>query len=207
DSTELSLTLAPASAPVIQGGATSFGVIAASGPHNGRLARLSVDGLPAGVTASFVPPRIGPGQSAQMLVNAAMTAATGTAAFTVTAVIESGEQSSVTGAITVLAGGRTALAGRVVDTDRNPLPQASIILNSLSVSTDANGNFLMLDPPAGDQVVLIDGDPASNASNRYPTIPVSVTIVANRVNELPYLPHLHRQHQRFTPINPTRKTV
>jgi hypothetical protein len=87
------------------------------------------------------------------------------------------------------------------------------MLDTITVSTDANGNFLMLDPPVGEQVVLIDGDPAgsaanaSSAANRYPTIPVSLTIVANQVNELPYLPHLHRQHERFTPIHPTQKTV
>src|SRR5438034_9519764 len=81
-------------------------------PHKGRLASLSVDGLPAGVTAAFVPPRIGPGQSAQMLVNAAMAAGTGTAAFTVTAVIERGEESRRNGAIAVLAGGRNPVAAR-----------------------------------------------------------------------------------------------
>ena len=42
--------------------------------------------------------------------------------------------------------------------------------------------------------MLIDGDPAGSPANKYPTIPVSMTIVANQLNELPYLPHLHQQH-------------
>jgi len=52
---------------------------------------------------------------------------------------------------------------------------------------------------------LIDGDPAGSAADHYPTIPVSLTIVANQLNELPYLPHLHRQHERFTPIRRRRR--
>ena len=81
------------------------------------------------------------------------------------------------------------------------------MLDTITVSTEANDHFLMLDPPAGEQVVLIDGDPAGSAADRYPTIPVSLTLVANQLNELPYLPHLHRQHQRFTPIHPTQPTI
>ena len=94
-----------------------------------------------------------------------------------------------------------------MDTDRLPLGGVAIILENLTVSTDANGNFLMLDPPAGEQVVLIDGAPANAPAAKYPTIPVSLTLVANQLNELPYLPHLHRQHERFTPIHPTADTI
>jgi hypothetical protein len=65
----------------------------------------------------------------------------------------------------------------------------------------------VLNLAAGEQVVLIDGDPAGSGADRYPTIPVSMTIIANQLNELPYVPHLHTQHQRFTAIHPTQKTV
>jgi hypothetical protein len=207
DPASLRLTLAPASAPVMQGGTTSFSLEAGNGPPRTDAARLSVEGLPAGVRASFIPARIGAGQSAQMLVSASPGAATGTASFTVKATQDGGQISTVVGSLTVLAGNRTALAGRVVDTERKALSRVSIILDNLTVSTDANGNFLMLDPPAGEQVVLIDGDPAGSAADKYPTIPVTVTIVANQLNELPYLPHLHKQHQRFTAIPPNQKTV
>jgi RHS repeat-associated protein len=201
------LTLAPASAPVMQGGTTSFSIEAGNGPPRADGARLSVDGLPTGVRAAFIPSRIGAGQSAQMLVTASPGAATGGMSFTVKAAQDSGQTSTVVGALTVLVGNRTALAGRVVDTDRKALSRVSIILENLTVSTDANGNFLMLDPPPGEQVVLIDGDPAGSPQNRYPTIPISLTIAANRLNELPYLPHLHRQHERFTPIDRNRPTT
>jgi RHS repeat-associated protein len=207
DPPAFSLTLSPAAASVLQGGTTSYGIEAANGPARLGAARLSVDGLPSGVTALFIPAQIAPGQAAQMLLRATSGAAVGAKAFTVRAVGDGGQGSSVAGTVMVLAGGRTALAGRVVDTNRQPLSRVAIILDNVTVSTDANGNFLMLDPPVGEQVVLIDGDPAGSPANRYPTIPVSMTLVANQLNELPYLPHLHRQHERFTPIHPTQKTV
>lgn len=85
DPNALRLTLAPASASVLQGGSTSFGIDAGNGPPRTGAARLSVEGLPAGVRASFVPARLGVGQSAQMLVTAAPGVATGPASFTVKA--------------------------------------------------------------------------------------------------------------------------
>ena len=106
-----------------------------------------------------------------MLLGAAASAAVGAKAFTVRAA-GVGDASSVSGTMTVLAGGRTALAGRVVDTERRALARVATMLDTITVSTDANGDFLMLDPTAGEQVVLIDGDPAGSPANRYPTITV-----------------------------------
>ena len=101
------------------------------------------------MSASFIPSQLAPGQRAQLLLRATAGAALGAKAFTVRALGEGGQASSVTGTVTVLAGDRTALAGRVVDTDRQPLSRVSIILDNVTVSTDANGNFLLLDPPTG----------------------------------------------------------
>jgi len=137
DPNSLSLTLAPASASVLQGGTTTYGIVAANGPPGARSARLSVEGLPSGVTASFTPSRLAAGQTAQMLVKAAPGAATGTASFTVRAIPDGGQASTVAGALTVLAGNRTALAGRVVDTERQPLARVAIILENITVATDA----------------------------------------------------------------------
>jgi hypothetical protein len=55
-----------------------------------------------------------------MLLKAMAGAAKGTQSFTVKAVVDRGQASSVADAVTVLAGGRTALAGRVVDTEETP---------------------------------------------------------------------------------------
>jgi len=117
-------------------------------------------------------------------------------------------RAAVSGTFTVLDDARTALIGRVVDTDRQPLPGVAILVGGQRALTDASGNFLLLDPPAGDQVILIDGDPASQPGRHYPTIPVSMTIVSGQTNELPSLPHLHVQRDfNFTPIVPSRETV
>jgi hypothetical protein len=83
-----------------------------------------------------------------------------------------------------------------------------ILVGGQRAVTDARGEFQLLDPPTGHQVILIDGDPASRPGRHYPTIPLSMRIVAGQTNELPYLPHLHVQRAiNFTHINPSRETV
>ncbi|OLD62965.1 MAG: hypothetical protein AUI47_10710 [Acidobacteria bacterium 13_1_40CM_2_68_5] len=205
------LVVAPASAPVIQGSSTSFRVSLDSGAvAQAAPLTLSITGLPAGVTATFAPRSILPGQASLLVIAAAPNATVGHATLTVTGAAETGKGSatSASSSLTVLASGRTALIGRIVDTNREPLKTVAITLEDHIVFTDVNGNFLMLDPPAGDQVVLIDGGPASTPDRRYPTIPASVTILAGRTNELPYVPHLHRQKDyNFTPIHPTLDTI
>src|SRR5439155_15043888 len=156
---------------------------------------LVISGLPDGLTATFSPSAIAVGQSATLVVRAAPTAAVRQSVpFTVTGTgpgVNGTIRAAVSGTLTVLDDARTALIGRVVDTDRQPLPGVAILVGGQRALTDASGNFLLLDPPTGDQVILIDGDPASQPGRHYPTIPVSMTIVSGRTNELPYLPHLH----------------
>jgi hypothetical protein len=150
------MTLAPASAPLLHGGSVSFGVTLSGVTSARSTAELSVSGVPAGVTATLVPPA--------------------TAVFTVRAAVDTAagrRAAAVTGGLTVLAGNRTALVGRIVDTERDPIPGVAIVLDQRTAVTDSNGNFLLLDLPAGEDVILIDGDPAGAPGRRYPTIPVS----------------------------------
>jgi RHS repeat-associated protein len=108
----------------------------------------------------------------------------------------------------VIAEGRTALVGRVVDTDRQALTGVEILVGGQRAVTDAKGEFQLLDPPTGDQVILVDGDPASRPGRHYPTIPLSMKIMAGKTNVLPYLPHLHVQREiNFTHIDHSRETV
>jgi RHS repeat-associated protein len=207
---DFTLTLKPASVPILPGSTTTLGITASDVRNPRNTVALSITGLPTGVTALLVPPRLAPGQLGQIVLRAAADAPASTQPFTVSAMVETLQgphAASVIGSVTVIAGNRTALIGRVVETDRTPLAGVAIVLDQLTAYTDANGNFLMLDPPPGEQVVLIDGDPISVPGRRYPTIPLTLTIVADGVNELPYLPHLHRQHERFTAIHPTNKTI
>src|SRR3970282_2130534 len=88
--------------------------------------------------------------------------------------------------------GSTALAGRILDTERRPLPGVTIVMplgtRELRAVTDATGHFRLEDPPAGDQLILVDGETASTASAKYPTIPVTVKIRPHGVTQLHYVP-------------------
>ena len=95
------LTLAPAAASMLQGGSTSYGIEAGNGPARLGSARLSVDGLPSGVTASFIPAQLAPGQKAQLLLRASRGARVGAKTLTVRAVGDGGQASTVTGTVTV----------------------------------------------------------------------------------------------------------
>jgi hypothetical protein len=160
------VVLAPAAGTIFQGSRTSFRVsVPRSGRDHGAVA-LAVTGLPAGVSAAVVPATVVPGQSAQLLVRAAADAPPTSAGFEVSATVQAARgpvSSTATGTLTVLDRNQTALIGRVLDTDREPLPGVAVIVEGTSAFTDANGHFILLDPPAGEQVVLIDGGPASNA--------------------------------------------
>ncbi|MBI1847197.1 MAG: hypothetical protein HYR86_09530, partial [Candidatus Rokubacteria bacterium] len=209
---DFSLAIAPAATQVLQGSTTSFTVTPTGTANLTSAVALTVGGLPSGVTGTFAPPTVAPGQAAALVLTTTSSAALGTATFTVTATTTTDGSvvtHTATGSLTVVAAGQTALVGRVLDTNGVPLQNVAIRIGSTFVSTDAGGNFLFLNPPTGSQVVLIDGDPASpSADQHYPTIPVTVTIVANQTNPLPFVPYLHvQQNYNFTRIDPGTDTV
>ena len=70
-------------------------------------------------------------------------------------------------------------------------------------TTDASGNFLFTNAPAGLQVLLIDGPSAL-----YPgDLPVQMTIQPGVANVLPYPVFLHEVSQNYIPIVPGAQTV
>lgn len=72
----------------------------------------------------------------------------------------------------------------------------SYVSERLTRITDASGNFLLTNPPTGQQVLLVDG-----SSDVYPgSLPVQVTIQAGQANVLPYPVFLHEVSQNYFPI-------
>jgi RHS repeat-associated protein len=190
------LTAAPATGMAVPGMQTIFSVTAVAFGNYANLVSLAVTGLPSGATATLTPPQVAPGASALLGVTLPSTLAPGTYPFIVTGMgLVNGVLTthSAGAAAAVLAPGTTALSGRVVTTEEAPLPNVTIRLGSLTTQTDGGGNFLLSNPPAGPQVVLIDGSTASTPTVSYPTIPLTVTIAPGQVTSLGLTPHLHAQ--------------
>ena len=101
---------------------------------------------------------------------------------------------SVTATVQVLTTGETTFSGLVLDEDAKPVKGALVKIGVVQVVTDDGGNFLMTNPPIGaNQVLFIDGGPASTPQHNLPIIPYKVTIVAGQANVLSFVPHLHFQ--------------
>ncbi len=193
---DFSLTATPGTATAIQGSQVSYAVsVAAQGGFTG-LVTLAVAGVPPGATATFTPPVLSPGQVGTLAVQTAGTTPLGSSTLTVSGsgVTSAGtvsHQQTVT--ISVVAAGQTALTGRVLDTDSNPVQGVTLTLAGVSTKTDAAGNFLLQNVPAGaDQFLFIDGSTAV-PDQKFPTFPALVTLVAGQVNQLPVTPFLHPQ--------------
>ncbi|NJD67632.1 MAG: hypothetical protein FIA90_02990 [candidate division NC10 bacterium] len=216
-SQDFALSVSPPSGAVVQGTSTTYMVrLASTGAHQFTgLASPSLEGLPQGATASFSPALLATGQTATLRVNAASTTPVGIVPLTIVAVASIDGRPvtrSASASLAVVGAGITALAGRVLDTDEQPIQGVTLRIEtaqgSIEAVTDAGGNFLMQNPPVGDQVVLIDGQTASTSTKHYPTIPTNVTILSGVVNQLPFIPHLHLQKNfNFTQISPTQETI
>ena len=185
----------PLTMPAIGQGSFSVGLIGTGGFTN--LASLAVTGLPTGMTALFNIGAIGSGQSSLLTLTTSGTTPTGTYPLVVTAL------SALNGVVTprsttvnvqVLATGETTFSGLVLDEEDKPVKGALVKIGVVQVATDDAGNFLMQNPPVGaNQVLFIDGGPASTPGKSLPIIPYKVTIVAGQANALSFVPHLHFQ--------------
>ena len=194
---DLQLTVQPAMLVVPAAGQAAFSVSLTGCGGVTTLATLAVTGVPSGTTVLLGAPTLTAGQTTQLTVATTGNTSAGSYPLTVRATALLNGAIAVRSAqvtLQVQAPGVTSLAGQVLDEDARPLQGALIKLGTLQATTDAAGNFLLLNPPAGpDQLLLIDGGPASTPGRSFPIIPYKVTIVAGQANSLGFTPHLHFQ--------------
>ena len=149
--------------PALGQGSFAVGLTGTEGFTN--LASLSVTGLPTGMTALYSIGTIGAGQSSLLTLTTNGTTPTGTHPITIVATGSLNGVTiprSLTVNIQVLATGATTFAGQVLDEEDKPVKGALIKIGTTQVTTDDAGNFLMSNAPVGaDQVLFIDGGPAS----------------------------------------------
>ena len=193
----MQLSTLPATLAIPSSGQASFNVALTGSGGFTNVATLAVTGLPTGVTATFKSATLTANQRTLLTLITNGSVPAGTVPLTIMATgLVNGVSTTRSVAVTlqVQAAGLTSLTGQVLDEDDQPVNGALAKLGALQVATDDAGNFLLLNPPVGtDQLIFIDGGPASTPTKSFPIVPYKVTIVAGQTNTLGFVPHLQFQ--------------
>ncbi len=95
------------------------------------------------------------------------------------------------------AAGVTALAGQALGLSGRPLAGVAVHAAGQATTTDANGQFLLADLPAGHLVLTVDGRPASDGERSYGSFEIGVDLAAGQTTALEqpvWLPALDTAH-------------
>jgi RHS repeat-associated protein len=171
------------------------------------LATIRVQQAPDGVTATLGAGALTGGQSTTLTVTPTGLAAPGAVVVEATAVLD-GIVVRQTAAVQldVVPGQHTALGGRLVLVDGTPIAGAKLTLAGGTLDTDAGGNFLFLDPPAGRHMLALDVNAARAGLPIYAIDVELASGVATRLPPLRITPP--PPPERFVPIdNATRDQV
>ncbi|MEX0744027.1 MAG: RHS repeat-associated core domain-containing protein [Phycisphaeraceae bacterium] len=172
------------------------------------LATLTVQGLPAGVTASFTPaPTLSAAQTATLTFGAASGAASSAIPISIRAeAVASGEVLVRTALLNVTVASSAALTGvkgRFITPERAGI--AGVIVradltpdNQPQTTTDAAGNFQLVGLPGGAVTLRFDATPANPL---YPIWPYTTTLAANQIAVIPdWTIHPPPSDDKFVPI-------
>src|SRR5207244_278946 len=149
----------------VAGDQTSVNLAAGGSGSFASLVSLTISTpTPAGgITAGFSPSNVvAPGASAFVNFALASTVTPGSYGFTVSGQAQvDGRTLTRTAAFTleVLAQETPAVTGRVLTAEAvpRPVPGVTVTLGSAFTLTDAGGNFVLLAPPPGANMLLVDG--------------------------------------------------
>jgi RHS repeat-associated protein len=106
--------------------------------------------------------------------------------------------------------GVTALVGRVLKLDGNPLPNMTLKIGKRTALTDKNGIFLLLNIDSGHQDLVMDGSTAKDGKNVYGLYEASLEVVSSQTNILPYtiwMTALDMAHEVTIPSPTVTETV
>jgi RHS repeat-associated protein len=213
-SQDFQLNVMPATVSAMQrSSSTQVVAVTSSQTDFSQLARLQVTGLPAGVSRTFDPDQITAGATSSLALNLSnVDLSPGSYPFTVsaTATIDGHDvQHTFPATLNVIAAGQTALTGRVLSTEKEPIIGATVSLDGKTATTDSAGSFLLIAVTAGQsRPVMIDGRTASAPNKSYPVIVEPANVVANQVNTVPftfYLPAIDTQFEKD--VIPNQNTV
>ena len=196
DTQEFQITVAPSTIQAVdKTTGTAIVSLTSSNQTFTQLAKLSITGLPNGVTAEFTPQNITAGATSTLKLNLQnSTAPVGSYSLMIkgAAIIDGHEViKQTTASLSILAAGQTTISGRVLNTDSEPVIGATVSLDGRTVTTDASGSFTLSGVTAGTARPLqIDGRTASAPNRTYPVITEPANIAAGVANQVPYIFYL-----------------
>ena len=196
DTQEFQVTVAPSTIQAVdKTTGTAIVSLTSNNETFTQLAKLSITGLPNGVTAEFTPQNITAGAASTLKLNLQnSTAPVGSYSLIIkaSAIIDGHEVIKQTAAsLSILAAGQTTISGRVLNTDSEPVIGATVSLDGRTVTTDASGSFTLSGVTAGvARPLQIDGRTASAPNRTYPVITEPANIVAGVANQVPYIFYL-----------------
>ena len=208
-SSGFSVTAGPSSASVQQGTSTSYSVTLSSSNGFSQLAKLSVTGLPSGVTAGFSPAQITTGQIAILTITAPAGQPIGNATLTISAAatVEGIPTTASANVGLAVQAASTSLIGRIVESDNIETPIPGIVATFLGVDdagnhtgcsgqtrSDAAGNFAFTNLGTsclGRQLIGYDGN-TSTDGEKYAGVNLAYTMIAGQITgpELVHLPSI-----------------
>src|SRR5439155_17898367 len=202
------LAASPPLARVIAGDQASVSLLVEGTGNFGSLVALSMSEAPAGITTSLSPALLVPNASGFLSLDVASSVAPGTYAFTISGqALVDGQTTTRTAGfmLQVLAPTTSAVTGRVLTAEAvpQPIPGATVTLGSAFTLTDAAGNFVLLAPPTGDSMLLVDGRTASTPVVQYPAVEVNIDVASSGPTRIPfiiYLPRLDTAHPVTLPL-------
>lgn len=209
-SAEFELAVEPSTVSLNPGVSVSAVVRLATTSGFADLADLTIEGLPAGVTAAFTPKKIRAGDWALLTLHAAADQAASQIQLTVRASAEIDNAShSELGALAVtVPPTTTAFVGRAVLDDPRETPLIGVTVTLLgkngnagstncqgTTKSDAAGNFAFTNLPVGctsNQLVRYDGLTVTQPAGKYAGVDLSHTIAPGVATQAAALVHLPR---------------
>jgi RHS repeat-associated protein len=200
---------APATVRVVAGDQGLAQILAAGTGSFTSLVSLSVSPGPTGITPSFLSSQIAPGSGTRLSFGVAPSVPAGTYAFTVTGVAQiDGRTETRTAPVSVevLPPDTLAVTGQILTAESipQPIPGVSVVLGSAFVLTDAAGNFTLLAPPTGPNMLFVDGRTASTVDAQFPIVEIQISVGTTGPTRVPfpiYLPKLDTANAINLPLD------
>jgi RHS repeat-associated protein len=192
---DFTIAAAPATVRAIAGDEAGVTISVEGGGTLTSLATLGLSPTVTGITPRFGSGFVAPGATTSLTLSVAGTAAPGLYTFTVSGEAQVDGRTLVRTAsvvLEVLAADTLAVTGRVMMAESipRPIPGVTVALGTGFNVTDAAGNFVVLSPATGPNMLLLDGRTAGTPQAQFPVVEVQVDVHPSGPTRLPFIVYL-----------------